>query len=167
MSAFLSLKALELVSQCRWPDAPICLNESNWVGGERASYRIEYYCRRCIGGYKRSGVLEKYKNHKVGTLLKSLFALCRVPREIEGTVRSNEKVTLWINIGLVAVSLNILDAWLFDLAVTGYDREYTPAWLHSAFTFKPHFPAITFAVGVFMIGASYILRYVQRRARIP
>jgi hypothetical protein len=144
-----------------------CLNESNWVGGERASYRIEYYCRRCVAGYKRSGVLEKYKDHKVGTLLKSLFALCRVPREIEETVSSNEKVTLWINIGLVAVSLNILDAWLFDLAVTGYDREYSPAWLHSALTFKPHFPAVTFAVGVFVIGASYLLRYVQRRRKIP
>jgi hypothetical protein len=144
-----------------------CLNESNWVGGERASYYIEDYCQRCISGYEHYHVLGKYESHTLTELLRSISALCQVADNIERIVKSDERATLWLNIGLVAVSLNLLDAFIFDMALAGYDKDYVPEWLHSALTIKPHVPAVAVGVCVFLIGAFYLVRYFRNRARLP
>jgi hypothetical protein len=144
-----------------------CLNESNWVGGERASYHIDDYCQRCVNGYMHHHVLDKYNSHPASELFGSLSALCRVSETLDRIVKSNERAALWINIGLVAISLNILDAFIFDMALAGYDKDLAPAWLHFALTMKPHVPAVAFGLGVFLIGASYLLRYALSRARLP
>ena len=144
-----------------------CLNETNWVGGERASYYIDEYCQRCVSGYVHHHVLDKYNSHPSPELFASLYALCRVSGTLDRIVKSNERAALWINIGLVAISLNILDAFIFDMALAGYDKDLVPAWLHFALTIKPHVPAVAFGLGVFLIGASYLLRYARSRARLP
>lgn len=144
-----------------------CLNETNWVGGERANYHIDDYCQKCVSGYMHHHVLDKYNSHAAPEIFGSLFALCRVAEALDRIVKSNERAALWINIGLVAISLNLLDAFIFDMALTGYDKDLAPAWLDYALTIKPHLPAVAVGLGVFLIGASYLLRYARNRARLP
>jgi hypothetical protein len=143
-----------------------CLNESNWVGGERESYQVDDYCRKCKANYRLSSVRDVYKNHDTSELLTSLSNICRCSDDLDEIVISNDKASLWFNIALVAVFLNIFDAFIFDMAVAGYDDEAFRS-LNSELKMKLHIPAVGFALVVGLLGTFYILRYLYRRRTLP
>jgi hypothetical protein len=144
-----------------------CLNESNWVGGERASYQIDDYCPKCKANYRLNSVRDAYRNHTTDELLASLSAIGRCSDNLDKIIRSDEKASLWFNIALVAVALNIFDAFIFDMVLAGFEGDWVPRSLHSELTIKPHVPAIVFALGVGLVGVLYLARYVWRRSTLP
>jgi hypothetical protein len=143
-----------------------CLNESNWVGGERDSYLIDDYCPKCKANYKLSSVRHVYENHTTSELFASLSDIGRCSDNLDEIVQSNDKVSLWFNIALVAVGLNIFDAFIFDMAIEGFE-DWVPRSLHSELKIKLHVPAVGFALAVGLLGALYLLRHLYRRSTLP
>jgi hypothetical protein len=99
--------------------------------------------------------------------LTSLSAIGGCSDNLDEIIRSDEKASLWFNIALVAVALNIFDAFIFDMVLAGFEADWVPRWLHSELTIKPHVPAVVFALGVGLAGLLYLARYVWRRSTLP
>jgi hypothetical protein len=144
-------------------DMTNCLNESNWTGGERDSYYVDGYCQRCQNIYEEAKVVERYRQWSFEQLITALREMLKVPDQLDATVRSTEKASLWMNLAFVAIALNIFDAWIMDVALIDFDHEAS-FW---PIRIRPHWPALTLAVLACVSAGIYLWRYFRRRRQLP
>ena len=144
-----------------------CLNETNWVGGERESYYADDFCQGCLDDYTHYQVNARYSRFSVTSVCSAVRSMTKIIDDFDETIRSAEKAYLWINIALVAVSLNIADAIFVDVVWREHEELHWPAWIQPWFLVKPHWPALLFAILVALFGGAYLARYFQKHRNLP
>ena len=144
-----------------------CLNETNWVGGERESYYADDFCQSCLKDYNHYKISVRYSRFSVEKVLFAVRAMTKVIDRFDETLLSSEKASLWLNVALVAVSLNIVDAIFVDVVWREHEELKWPEWIQPWLLVKPHWPALFFAAVVALFGGFYLLRHFQRHRNLP
>jgi hypothetical protein len=141
-----------------------CLNETNWVGGERESYYVAGYCDECLSKYKIYGTARRYNDWLVQELLSAIGRMLRVPDKFDEVVRSTEHFQFWIKFCAVVVATNIMSGMLLDLVLKWDLDKDTHTWFTHV---KTHWLAGGVALVSAALAVVLLAWHLRRHHRLP
>ena len=140
-----------------------CLNESNWVGGERDSYFVAGYCTRCQKSHEQFGCAKCYKGWGANRVNSAIEELLSVSDYADKIVKSTRRTEFWVEFALVAVAMNIVSAMLMDVGIPRLDTEKDVWFTH----IKTHSSAGALALLAVIFAVILIWRHIRHRRQLP
>jgi hypothetical protein len=136
----------------------LCVAESNWMGGEKASYQARGLCELCKERVKQIGIADKFnEKSNWSEFTKGIDDVTGVADRIDKMVEERGRYKYFIQLAAVVAA-----AGLVANLLAGYSRESTIL----EYTLN-HYPAVLLAILCALTAALLRIRIWYRNKRIP